>query len=115
MPRRRHSPIHGQSGKYHRVSRNRYQAKGSDSELDAVDDSEDLSLIAKASADGNAEWLEAASVALGASLSGATRDIGIWEWMSSVSGAQHSAEIIQQARSISPSRILLDPPVSVNK
>ncbi|KAL8754830.1 MAG: hypothetical protein Q9199_004073, partial [Rusavskia elegans] len=54
-------------------------------ELSTVEDPEDLRLIAEASVEGNQQWSDAASIALRASVSGASHDIRIMEWMSAVS------------------------------
>lgn len=54
-------------------------------ELSTVEDPEDLRLIAEASAGGNQQWSDAASIALRASVSGASHDVRIMEWMNAVS------------------------------
>ncbi|KAL8994471.1 MAG: hypothetical protein Q9169_005562 [Polycauliona sp. 2 TL-2023] len=58
--------------------------------LSTVQDPQVLSLIAEASAQTNYQWSEAASVALGASICGASTDRRIGEWMSEISDVRMS-------------------------
>ena len=67
-------------------------------ELSTVEDPEDLKLITEACADGNQQWSDAASIALGASVCGASNYERIREWMSANSDAQMST-IVDYAES----------------
>ncbi|KAL8801681.1 MAG: hypothetical protein Q9200_006866 [Gallowayella weberi] len=59
-------------------------------ELSTVEDLEDLSLIAEASAGTNEQWFDTASIAIGASVCGGSGDDRIRDWMSEVSDQQRS-------------------------
>ena len=59
-------------------------------ELSTVEDHEDLRLIAEATTDGNQQWSDAASLALGASVCGASSHDRIRDWMSAVSDDRRS-------------------------
>ncbi|KAL9025982.1 MAG: hypothetical protein Q9180_007561 [Flavoplaca navasiana] len=62
-------------------------------ELSTVEDPEDLQLIAEACEDGNQQWSDAASIALGASVCGASNYERIREWMSANSDVQLSTVV----------------------
>ena len=62
-------------------------------ELSTVEDPEDLKLITEACADGNQQWSDAASIALGASVCGASNYERIREWMSANSDVQMSTVV----------------------
>ncbi|KAI4274932.1 MAG: hypothetical protein LQ337_003572 [Flavoplaca oasis] len=67
-------------------------------ELSTVEDPEDLKLIAEACEDGNQQWSDAASEALGASVCGESNYERIREWMSANSDVQMST-IVDYAES----------------
>ncbi|KAI4088321.1 MAG: hypothetical protein LQ339_008718 [Xanthoria mediterranea] len=62
-------------------------------ELSTVEDHEDLRLIEEATADGNQQWSDAASLALGASVCGASSHDRIGDWMSAVSDGLRSTTV----------------------
>ena len=82
-------------------------------ELSTVEDHEDLRLIAEATADGNQQWSDAASLALGASVCGASIYDHVRDWISAVSDGRRSttADCAESALSwdlaeASPSKLL---------
>ncbi|KAL8911671.1 MAG: hypothetical protein Q9171_003198 [Xanthocarpia ochracea] len=62
-------------------------------QLSTVEDAEDLRLIAGASAGDNYQWSNAASIALGASVTGTSGDQRIRDWMSEVSDVRMSTMV----------------------
>ncbi|KAL9024938.1 MAG: hypothetical protein Q9180_007768 [Flavoplaca navasiana] len=62
-------------------------------ELSTVEDPEDLRLIAEACENGNQQWSDAASIALGASVCGESNYERIREWMSANSDVQMSTVV----------------------
>ncbi|KAL9630209.1 MAG: hypothetical protein Q9204_004834 [Flavoplaca sp. TL-2023a] len=67
-------------------------------ELSTVEDPEDLKLITEACADGNQQWSDAASEALGSSVCGESNYQRIREWMSANSDA-HMSTVVNYAES----------------
>ncbi|CAO1606013.1 hypothetical protein XANCAGTX0491_009512 [Xanthoria calcicola] len=59
-------------------------------ELSTVEDHEGLRLIAEATADGNQQWSDAASLALGASVCGASSYDRVRDWMRAISDGRKS-------------------------